>query len=206
MSNETQKELYDKIANFIQQNGDKINEILSNSTVNSNILTEETQKKFEEALKVEISNVQENTASDEYYDPEVIDSIFRMLDSGKTSSANPKLIRSTSQRSISVSSLTTSENENQENMNGVMKQFKDIGSVLEGINNCEFENPDMTTFEARETEWRNKFYEFVFSLQRITKEINNIAATDHFKGEINPLPNALDDQLLKNLNDLSKVK
>lgn len=202
MDEAKQKEIYDKVADHIDNNRDKINEILSNCAITSNFFSEETIKKYEEILNFDVSSCILNEPSEEQYDINTINSIFKMLETTKPAN-HQKLLRSTSERSMSVASLALSEHDQQENTNEVLRQLKEVSDLLKGIKNCPMQIPDLTKIKQNETEKRNKFTDLVFQLQRLAKEMKNIATTDNLKDKVETVK--LDDAFLEDLNHLSKV-
>lgn len=105
MENSEQKLLYDKIANNIQGNIIKINNILSGCKITSNFASDESQEKianfFEQ--RTETCSLVKNQSSSEYYDANTLSELFKLLESGSSTNNTHKPLGIT--RSVSVSSL-----------------------------------------------------------------------------------------------------
>jgi hypothetical protein len=202
------KPKFDRIADQIVRNKEEINNILSNCSVESKLISVEFQKKIEEIFNSNTSDIIQNKASDEYYDTETIDTIFKYLDSGKPAQQS-RLFRSESQLSISSTmSLQTTEStssSNQENIKEFMRQLSEAKGILESISNSPLNVPDLTTIAAGVTEQKSHFIELVFSLRRLMKELTSIAATDKIEKEVS-LPGKVDDDFLSSLQHLNEVR
>lgn len=206
MENSRQKQLYDEVANHIQERSKEVNTILSNCSITSNFESQETQSKLEKVLSIDASSVVRKVSSENFYDSESLETIFKMLSTANSHpTKQPRLIRSLSQGS--VASLPSSEHDNQENINEVKRQLEDVKSLLENLKDCPLNIPDMNDYTEKETEKRNKFIELVFKLQKLTKELNSIAATDKFKKVKEPnTAHPMTKYLLDDLNHLSQVR
>lgn len=103
MNESKEKLLYDKIANNIQGNIVKINEILSNCKIDSNFVSSESEvKKFFES-ETSSNNIIKNESTTEYYDSNSLTELFKMLESGNVLSQGHKPLAIA--RSVSLSSL-----------------------------------------------------------------------------------------------------
>lgn len=202
----------DRIADQVVRNAEEINNILSNCSVESNLLSTEFQNKIEDIFNSNTSNILNQQTTDEYYDLETIDTILKHLDSGKPAQQTNRisLIRSESQRSIYSSSsslhMTTIEStaNNQENIKEFMRQLSEAKEIIESITNCSLQIPETTTITTRVTEQKNQFIELVFSLKRLLKELKSIASTDKKENEA-ILPDEINEDLLSGLQHLNEV-
>ena len=95
---------YDKIANEIQGNIGRINEILSSCEIGSNFVSNKSEEKIVEFLKKsEDLSLIKNVSSSEYYDSEKLSALFQMLDNSGGALGTKQAVRS---RVGSVSSLS----------------------------------------------------------------------------------------------------
>lgn len=209
MEDSQRKLLYDKVANHIQERSEEINEILSNCSITPKFVSQENQNKLEEILNLDTSSVVRNVSCDEFYDPEFLESIFKFLGTQKPKPQQqhqPRLFKATSQRTLSMTSLALSESDHQENVNDVKRQILEVQNLLENLNDSPLTIPNMNKIAEQETEKKSKFIELVFSLQKLAKELQSIAATDNLKDKESKTPLPVTKDLLDDLNHLSQVR
>lgn len=62
----------------------------------------------------------------------------------------------------------------------------------------------MNSISSRETERKNEFIELVFTLQKLAKELRNIALTDDLKNKVDLKSLPINDELIDDLKKLSE--
>lgn len=83
-----------------------------------------------------------------------------------------------------------------------MKQFEDLKKVLDSIIDCPMIIPDIGKVSAEETERKNEFIELVLSLQKLAKELRNIAMTDNPKNKVDLKFLPINNEFLNDLKQL----
>lgn len=104
MEQSEQRLYYDKIANNIQGSIVKVNKILSNCKINSNLASDESQEKISKFFESETSSsIIKNKSRAEQYDSNSLNELFKLLENGNTLSHGHKPL--VMARSLSISSL-----------------------------------------------------------------------------------------------------
>lgn len=77
--------------------------------------------------------------------------------------------------------------------------------IMGNIENSKIDELDLNAVQTIETAHNNEFFELVFSLQKLARELTSIASTDNQKKEKFP-ENVINDQFIAKLNRLNEVK
>jgi hypothetical protein len=92
-----------------------------------------------------------------------------------------------------------------DNLAELMNQMREMRDTLSGIENTKIEETNLNELRATETERNNEFFELVFSLQRIARELTSIATANKQKKEELPV-GFVDAGFIARLTHLDKVK
>lgn len=205
MESFSDKLMYSKVAESIRDNIEDINKLLENCAITSRISTEE--EKIYNFFSTDTEKFVNCFAKPEYYDLDQVSKIFEMLESAKPESKKkPKLnLRSDSVSSLASSSGQSSEDVSQlhDNKSEVQIHLTEIRTILESISNSVIKVPDMNSIKSKETANHTSFVDTVMSLQKLAKELQNIALSDN-AGEEQETFN-IDEKFVTDLTHLSQV-
>lgn len=206
MDSISEKLLYDNVADNVRNNIEDINKLLGNSSIQSKVAAQE--KQIIDFLTLDIETLIEDEPKADYYDLNKVSKIFELLQ--PTKPEGKKKLKSL--RSESTSSLVSTPSSNQssedvsqpeEYTNEVRAHLTAVRSVLETVRNTSIECPDLNAIKDKETAKIVKFCDLVMSLQKVAKELNNIASSDKLVDNQGAL--TIDSNLLTDLDHLSQV-
>lgn len=214
-------EIYDKVTNKVATNIQKINNILSSSKIDSQLAKDETKEVIEKILNFDQSEIVMKERTSEYYDLKSISAMLKTLDvHNKSVDSHKRKVN----RSESVSSLgmykelwhkfknitlnfyfiPASDDSNRDFMPELRNQLNEIKNVLESIENDKIELYDEESSVANVMTKNNKFFELVFTLQRLAREMTSIASTDNISSKNSEFP-IIDNDFVDQLQQLDKV-
>lgn len=76
--------------------------------------------------------------------------------------------------------------------------------VLNRIIDCSIEIPNTNSISSQVTERKNGFIELVFTLQKLAKELRNIAMTDNLKNKLDLNSLQINGEFINDLKNLSQ--
>jgi hypothetical protein len=83
--------IYDKVANKIQGNVNRINSILANCSIATKLDNQEMQRKFENILNINTESIIRTTPTSEYYDLDKVTKVLEMLDKSDAGDSSKKI-------------------------------------------------------------------------------------------------------------------
>lgn len=206
MESITEKFMYDKVADNIRHNIENINKLLENCALHSKVATQGS--KIADFLTLDVDNLIEDEPKSDYYDLDQVSKIFDMLRSSK-SETKKKGKLAMLERRPSFSSITSLSNLSIEDVTPhgyyteVKSNLKAICNLLEGISNTSINAPDLNSIANKETSKNSTFVDLLMKLQKLSKELRNIASTDNIVQDEESLN--IDDKLINSLSRISEV-
>lgn len=202
MESITEKFMYDKVADNIRDNIESINRLLSICTLHS----KGQESQIVDFFSLDINNLIDEKSKAEYYDIDKVTKIFDLL--GSTKSENKKRNKFLGSEFGSSSSLTTSclsidNATSSEHKNEMKSHLTEIRVAVESISNGFIKSPDLRCIENRETAKNTAIVDLSVKLQKLSKELQNIASTDNIFENQESLD--IDDKFIIKLNQLSEV-
>jgi hypothetical protein len=181
------KLMYAKVSENIRGNIECINKLLEDCAFSSRISSEETKISKPKYLSIETEKFINNFPKADYYDLDLASKIFEMLE---TSNPENKKKAKLNFRSESVTSLASSSGLSSEDVTQLHEDNQEfqshltkIRTVLESISDFIIKVPDLHSIKDKETSTNTSFVDLVMSLQKLAKEMQNIASSDTVRDE-----------------------
>lgn len=182
MDSISEKSMYDKVADNIRDNIEHMNRLLENCAINSKVVTQESQ--IAEFISLDVDNLIKNQPKCDYYDLEQVANVFNMLGSSKSENKKRNKMLWSSLSSLTSSSLSLEDAAASSDYNKEVKYLlNEIRNTLESISNSSINAPDLNSISNKETAKSNSFVDLFTKLQKLSKELQNIASTDTAEGE-----------------------
>jgi len=197
---------YNQVATNIKHNIQHINDLLGNCEITTNIASDETKFHFEQILTIDPQKLINNKPQASYYDLDAIGKIFEMLEPRAGSDGKRKALK---YRCDSVASLMSDASEHDqieqdtESIQDILNCLKDIKANVERISNSSIQPPDIQQAQEEASNRNSALVDQASKLQKIAREIQNIANTDKLESSEPSIQ--LDDDLISNLQKLSQV-
>lgn len=209
MESFNEKELYNQIADNIRENTVDINNLLSNCASDSKIASEEN--KINDFLSIDTNEIFFDGSKVDYYDLDQVAKVFDMLESSKPEVMKKFKIQSRSESVSSLTSTTSSAHSTEDishlnenvTVSEITTYLTDIRAALQSITDSNFTSLDLNTLHNKETSKSSKFVDLVMNLQKLAKELQNIASSDN-NAEKGESPK-IDSELTTNLCRLTQV-
>lgn len=204
MSDDAERNIYAKVAENITNNIESINDLLENCEINSEVAKQE--KQILDFLSLDGRSLIYDEAKDDYYNLEKVSKVFEMLRPAR--SENKKKLKFP--RSESVTSLSSTHScddvsilQRQDSSVDVQTCLLEIRKVAENIKNIRIEYPNLDEIQNQETKKNEKFNGLFIKLQKISKELENIASTET-TAQNQDMPK-VGEELVENLKRLNQV-
>ncbi|KAG5679281.1 hypothetical protein PVAND_008860 [Polypedilum vanderplanki] len=201
MNSDDERLIYDEVADKIKLYTADINKVLSNCSLISEFSTKDTEEKFDKIFNLETTKLFKNEQSSEYYNLDKVTEILEMIDSSKFTDGGKKLTRGRIDSVLSLHSVT--DDDEKDNLHEIKSQMKETRELLGQITNTHIEEQNLNDFKVAETQRNNKFFEMVFNLQKIARELTSIASMNRKNKEELP-DEVIDNQFIERIITLDK--
>ncbi|CAG9801493.1 unnamed protein product [Chironomus riparius] len=192
-------ENYDQVANKIHYKLPKVNKLLANCELNTQLAIEGIEEKLNKVFSINTSDIIVKGRSRKCHDLSKVSSMIKKLNiRGKPTSDMPKK----KVRSGSTSSIA-SDDSNRDYKAEIQSHLKDMRKIIESIHKTSIKEDDGNSAFETVTTSHNNFLQLVFGLQKIANEMAVIASNDSVPSD-NPSLSFIDDELIDQLKQLDK--
>lgn len=192
---------YSKVAEKIHFYRDKINELLANVELESEVVKNED--KITNFLTSDADDLVGEAFSG-YYNLDQVKNIFDMLQPSEPKKRAKLLTRTES--TISLGSISTTSldcAQGIDNSSDVKNNISVIRNILEGIKNKALKDVDLMDINDKETARQITFQELIMMLQKLAKELQSIASSDVSNSTFKAP--AINNDLIEDLNKLTQT-